>query len=222
MVAPAGEWFADSIPYGTGCSVVAGPRESMYFAGQADQLYGLAGAVNWAGTGGGLANNPWCDCVPGITTSGLNSLLSRINTYRPQFVIYSGGINDVVAGDSAATIVASISTGLDDINTRLLAVNPSGIYRIVLTYLLKNLDPTLEAGAVAVNALLPAMVAGKSYASKVVLASGIYDLAIPNPVIGVNMADNTHPNDTGANLYGAYFYSAYIRAVVVAVRGANR
>lgn len=214
---PEVQWFSDSIPYGIGCAHIAGPRQPIYFTAQsAGNPLLFVGSQSFAGTDNGLAVNPACECIPGIDCTGLNAVLFRMTTYRPRVVIYSCGINDVIAGASAATIAGRISTGLDSIWT----LRTYGSTRIILTSLLKTLDANNDVVVQAANALLPGIVAGKSFASAITYLPQIY-ACIPSPTIGLNMNDAVHPNDTGDAYYAAALWANGLQTAVLNARGAT-
>ncbi len=206
-------WFADSIPYGIGCSTLAGPREPAYFLGQASNPFIFVGTQSNAGGGGGLTVDPFCECYPGISTTGLNTDLGNIALFNPRIVIYSAGINDVIAGDPAATIAGHISTGLDTARGYIIWQN----YRIIVTALMKTLDPTNDAVVQATNALLPAVCASKP---NCVFVPQWYN-AIPGPTVGVNMHDNVHPNDVGVPYLASALWNNGLQAAVQVCRGAT-
>lgn len=207
---PPVHWFGDSIPYGVGCATLAGPREKVYnLAAASSDLY-FVGTVSFAGAGGGLSADPYCDCVPGVLALNLNDLLFRMQTFNPRIVIYSAGINDIIDGQSAATVASRISTGLDTINGFRRYYN----FRIVLTSILKTLNAANDVVVQATNALLPGVVSGKSYSSRIVYVPQIYA-----SVSAANMSDDVHPDDTGANQYGQALWDNGLAGAVQACRG---
>ena len=205
--------FTDSIWYGVGSTLLAGPREPLYFSAVDDgQPLRFVGTVEFAGDGDGLAVDPFCECVPGIHTEDLNDLLFRMDDFHPRVIVYSCGTNNCIRGDDPADIVASIAEGFDQIADRVRWNN----YRIVLPAILKTLDGPTDVIVQAANALIPAMIAELPYADKVIYIPEVYA-----SVDAANMADDFHPNDDGAVQYAAATWEHGLRAAVIASRGAT-
>lgn len=195
--------YGDSIMQGTGATALAGMREPLYNLAAAA---GVPRRIRFVGsqttTPGGLTVNPnheghsgWV--VKSPAGSGGGSLTDLVGTgffpYDPDIVLLAGGTNDIdpaVNNDSAATLATSWGTYLDKANAYL----SRSWQQIVALNLLKRLDAT-DSKAQAFNALVGGVISGKPYASRVWLVD-VY-AAIPSPQVGVNMADNVHPNDTG-------------------------
>jgi len=186
--------FGDSIDYGVGSSAQASWREPEYALAQAagTPLY-FIGFGSFAGDLNTFAVDPYNEGWPGIDALNLNNVLARMETFNPHIVIYAAGTNDLASnvGNQSPEVVAQrISDGLDiawgyRINDDL---------EIVLCTVLKRLDDD-DTKVVALNAMLAAKVASKSFAAHVTLID-MYK-AVQRPVVGQGMFDKVHPNDEG-------------------------
>lgn len=181
----------DSIPYGVGTNLICSYREPLYYHGVQDNV-----PFNFVGNlfRNCLLRSKFMDCIPGayLNPTIINELI-RFNQYAADIGIIAAGTNDIgIRGDSASTVLASISTALDD----AWSFRTSERFQIVFFSILRRLD-SFDTVVQAVNAGTPAVIASKSYAANVTFAAGVYNSTNP-AVIGVNMNDPVHPNDLGA------------------------
>lgn len=212
--------IGDSIPYGVGCTNIASYRETLYFLAQAAGTpFRFVGSQSFAGGAGGLAVNPQCECYPGATVrdDGVHqSLLAlavpKMPTYQPDIVLLEGMTNDAgTLGDNSATILGSLQTQLQNV----WALRTYAHTKIIqLSALHRYDDATANNTLQAVNAGLPAVIAGQSFASSVTFVN-IYD-SVPQ----ANYVDGLHPNDAGDTLTGNVIWP-YLQALLLGARGAT-
>ena len=216
--------IGDSITYGVAAQTLAGWREPIYFLGQAAVgAVRFVGTQTFAGNGDGLAANPQHEGRPGwvvsdVDTGSFNSLMqaptAAITSQQPHIAILAGGTNDIATAllnATAAATAAKISEWLDAV----WALRTYPRFQIVLCTVLKRLDAD-DAKVVALNALLPGIVAGKAYAASVTLAT-MYD-AIQDPTIGTGgYNDAVHPNDEGFTDMATHLWP-YLQTAIVAAR----
>ena len=191
---PGVVFWGDSIPYGVHNQTLAGPRERLYNLGQAAGAGGkffFQGTQSFAGNGGGLAADPFCQCFPGITLATLTTLTFQQIPFYPQVSIIWGGTNDAFAGDSAATIAGNLSTEMDN----AWAIRQWPWFQLLVCDVLKRYDdPAVDLVVQQYNALVPSVIASKAYASSVRFVS------VYNAVSQANyFSDGLHLLDAGSN-----------------------
>lgn len=200
--------LGDSIVYGVG-GTDAGYRPAMYALGQAG---GTGKKFFWQGTQTGnpgtLAGiDPYHEGHPGFVIqkaadqpqppawgSVTDSAVAAQPASWPQVVVIAAGTNDLasdVLNDTPAGAITSMSILLDQV---WAARQFEWGLQIVVCQVLKRLDSD-DTKVQAFNALLPALIAGKSYASSITL-SLMYD-AITRAVVGQGYNDVVHPSDEG-------------------------
>lgn len=163
-------------------------------------------------TGDAIAD-PWHDGTFGMTILTLTTgnsgtrVATTMGPSTPDIFIADAGVNDMAAG--AATVASRASTWLDQI----WAAASNGCMRILLFNVLPvTFDMTINATITAYNALLPAIVAGKSFASRVTL----FDQAsLINP--NTDLTDGLHPNPTGYGKLATGIWSGVLGSTVGAV-----
>jgi len=199
--------IGDSIVYGVGATLLGGWRQGAYGAFvSAPPLIRFIGTQT--GNPGGLTIDPNHEGIPGATifqTMIADDILSRIAAFGPDIVILQAGTNDIgISGHTSGRVLADMSSELD-IAYGYLTLPWS---QIIVSYILRRKDsfnPTVQA----VNAGIPAMVAGKSYASRVVIADGVYGALDDGDYAP---ADDVHPADSGyaklADVYAAVIATA--------------
>jgi hypothetical protein len=191
----------------------------------------FVGNISAPGGDNSMAINPWSCGQPGFAVRSQNIVGSLIDTYFPptgmgaipvfaaDVAIMAGGTNDVgQLGDSASTVLASISSEMD----LAWAARINGHFQIVQLTILPRLD-SFNTVITTVNAGLASLIAGKSYHANVTLIDittaivnpTIYD-ATTNPTGGYH--DPVHPNAIGDNQIGAVIWTP-LQAVVVKARG---
>lgn len=202
--------LTDSIGYGVG-STTAGWRYYIYqlIAAKLQKLH-FVGSVTWAGGDNGLAVNPQCECHPayvvkagpsqsppdsyGSLTDASSS--ANVRSKQAMVAILAGGTNDLASNlmnDTPAGTAASISNWLDVV----WGYRSSPKFQIVLCAVLRRLDAD-DSKVQALNALLPGVIAGKSYAANIIYADAIYGCTDAD-----GMNDAVHPNDLGHQRYAA-------------------
>lgn len=202
----------DSITTGVEATIIPGFRYIPWnlFAGKIHYV----GSQSFAGTDNSLAANPQHEGHNGYTIAQLLVIVQQNEAiYSPDVVQLEMGINTITAGADAPTVLAQYSTMLDTVwNLRT-----KGWLQIVPVTILKILDPAFDAVVQAVNAGLPALIAGKSYASHVTLNAGFYNGIADQTVGGGYAAGGIHPNDTGftTNL-GTVVYNGLVTPVAKA------
>lgn len=200
LVLPVG----DSMTDGTGDSSNGGFRGPLY------NLATAAGTPIWM-TGPfstGSIPDPFHAGVGGVTAQTVSGQIAGyVTTGSAPIVTIELGTNDIgLDGASAATTVSRLSTCLD--NAYGARWNPRG--RIFVMNILRRLDgfnPTVQAA----NALLPAMIAGKAFASYVTLIDQY------NALLDGDYADAVHPAAAGYAKLAAVYWSA-MSATVASLR----
>lgn len=196
-VIPKEVWpVGDSIVEGDNAQTLPGWRYGVWNSAIGGIRF--TGARSYAGVGNYLTANPQHEGHPFYyvrQSAGAANLIDVTTTsaglYKPQIVILAGGTNDIALnGDSAATVATSISSWLD----AAWAIRTAADQKLVLCTILKRLDGN-DSTVQAANALLPAVVSGKSYAANITLID-MY-AAIRRPVVGQGYNDAVHPNDEG-------------------------
>jgi lysophospholipase L1-like esterase len=206
--------IGDSIPYGVGCTALAGWREVFYFnARTAGRPIYNVGSISYSGPTAGLAIDPYCESVPGaeLASSGA-TFAARISTYEPDVVICELGTNDLDAGAGGKTpaqTAALMSTQLDLMWQRRTRED----FQIIVLGLLLRYDGQ-DALVTAYNALLPGVIAAKSYADHVTLIQQVD----ANLIFPTDYALTVHPNNVGATKL-ANFLTPLILAVARTAAG---
>lgn len=219
--------FGDSITLGStqGTNLLAAWREPLYDTANAAAPPNLwfIGTQNFGGYGGGLDGDPYCAGYSGYTirdAGGLSAGSLIVQTpiemaHQPAIAIMLGGTNDIaVLGDSASTVAASWSTWLDDVwNAR-----PHNHFQIVVGTIMKRLD-SYDTVVQATNALLPAIVAGKSYVANITLVP-IYNCIVNQTIGGAGgYYDVVHPSDVGNQNMATAWWASLQPVLKTAVGG---
>lgn len=212
--------LGDSLTWGFDAPPAAAWRSSLYFAllaaGQQIQFVGNPTTSNGgsgAGPSGVLAIDPYNDGINGAQIAGIwgNSGTDVTSALAPDICMLEGGTNNVTAGQNSATVLAAWSTYLDVVNAWLL--NPQA--KIIVQQIFKRYDNAgLDTVSQAVNAGLPALIAGKSYATRCSI------LPCYNFCPQANYAaDNIHLLNTGADIVGPLM-APYLLPVISAIKTA--
>lgn len=217
--------IGDSITYGVAAETLAGWREPLYNLAAATtttKLY-MVGSLSFDGNAHGLAADPFNEGHSNYVIrsgTGFGSLIDATSTYtatayHANINILAGGTNDLAAdhnNDSAATVLASMSTWLD----LVWAQRTSARHQIILCEILKRLDAD-NSKVITVNAGLAALVAGKSYAANIQIAP-MY-ASITRAVIGQGYFDAVHPLNEGyTDMANAMW--PYVRTAITRTKGA--
>ena len=193
----------DSITVGGEDTVHAGWRWTFWNLAVGSNI-DFVGTQSWAGNDGGLASDPQHEGRNNATVAIITPILvGDLGTFKPDMVIALIGTNDAANGDSGATIAAAIS----DMWDQLWASRPSPWFQIVGCTIPKRYDE-FDTAVQACNALLPAIAAGKSYASHLTLVD-CYDFA-GGPG---GMFDLVHPNTAGHINGGTIIYNGCLTAL---------
>lgn len=187
--------LGDSITDGVGSTTQGAWRESCYNALASTPYIRFVGTQT--DNPGGLTANPDHEGIPGATVKspGIIDRLLHIASFAPDIVILQGMINDILAGDSASTVLATLSTQLDT----AWGYRQSPWMQIIQLYGLRTKeshDPTVQL----VNAGIAAMVATKSYSANVIIGDGWYNALADSDYAS---GDNIHPGDPGYIKLGA-------------------
>lgn len=199
LVLPVG----DSMTDGTGDSGNGGFRGPMYTLGLASDPFWFTGPFST-----GAIPDPFHAGVGGVTAQTVaGQIAGYVSAASAPIVMIELGTNDIgLDGASAATTVSRLSTCLD--NAYSVRWGPRG--RIFLINILRRLDgfnPTVQAA----NALLPAMIAGKAYASYVTLVDQY------GALLDGDYSDTVHPAASGYGKLAVLYYAA-IQSTVRALR----
>lgn len=164
-----------------------------------------AGRINMVGTlfqGGTpdiMPGQEFHDAIGGLSTAQMIvAVLPRQTTVQPDIVLCMQGINDIVGGADAATVLSRLSTAYDII---WATGSPSKPWlQIVAIAMLKPLIPAYDAVVVQVNAGLPALIASKPYSAHITFISGTYNSIQPQTISFGAYADEIHPYSPGGYL----------------------
>jgi hypothetical protein len=205
----------DSITQSNGANANGGWRQPLWTAGQGAQPFWFVGPFF-----DGSFADPMHLGISGITIANL--LVQEetgFGTYSPDIAIRQAGINDIgIEGTDAATTVARMSTELD----QMFRASTKPWFRVICLSLLKCItgSASLEPTVLAANALIPAMIAGKSYASRVTFIGEAYHGALNNSDTGAGadyQSGGLHPSDAGDNKLAAVIWANGLSAAVAAV-----
>jgi len=208
--------LGDSITHGVEDDIHAGWRWTFWnLIGGANVNF--VGSQIWGGEDHGLDSDPEHEGHNGYWvreggTSGSITVVGEgaIPIYAPDMVIVLGGTNDIGGGDNAATVAASISAMLD----RLWAVRATPWMQIGVCEILQRQD-AFDSIVQAVNAMLPGIIAGKSYADHLGLIP-----AYASAGGAGGMFDAVHPNTPGHIGVGTAIYNGAVPILARIVRAA--
>ncbi len=200
----------DSIAWGVGGTTLSSWMEPLYYSAQSAGMPIFSVGPEVWGFGGLIPFDNHNAAIPGAVVEdnlGFNSILRQeiphITNEFPEIVILQGGTNDVgEAFRDATTVLGTLSTQLD--TTWALGKGNQRFQIIQLTLLQRTDDAGYNATIQTINAGLPAVVAGKSYASHVTLID-IYNTC-PYPAFHTTN-DKVHPNDAGYTSIAATMWS---------------
>lgn len=151
----------------------------------------------------------------GAAGSLIDVILANFFPYDPDIVILAGGTNDIdptVNDDDPATLAASLSTELDAVFGMFTRENQ----QIIVFSLLKRLDVT-DTKVQAYNALVPGIIAGKAYASRVWFVN-IYD-CVERQVVGEGYSDFVHLKNEGYNNLASVAYAdSHFQSAITAAK----
>lgn len=207
---PIIEMFGDSITYGVGATIYAGYREIIWRSLDAAGLHcAMVGTQKSSATS--FPEYPYCEGYPGITadpTTGIGGHIHPSTAATADIITLAVGTNDIGAsGLNASDTVANISADLD----LIWAMRNSNKLQIGLINILRRLD-SYDTTVQAANALLPATIAGKSYAANVTLI----DVYASCSVAGDYSDGILHPNDVGCPKVAAAAYPSFAAMVTQA------
>lgn len=204
--------LGDSIDHGFGAdALLAGYGETVYRSAATDQNpFFFVGITSTPGIGNTFAVDPWNDAVNGASLGTFPS-----PGLRPDIILAGGGTNNVGAGQSAATVLASFS-GVLDSWYNYLRFKSWG--RIVFRNILLRNDAssgTYNPIITTINAGLQGVINGKAYAAQVTVA----DVASAvNPLTQLN-ADGLHPVNSGFASMAVPIYAA-LKPAILSVKAA--
>lgn len=205
--------IGDSIPYGVGSPALPGWRRLVYDDARTlgRPLY-LVGSQSFSGTGGVFAIDPYMECVPGaeVAVSG-ETLANRIVTYTPDLAVLQLGTNDLDAGAGNKT-PAQLAVLYSSLLDYMWARRTRGAFRIVCLTLLLRYDGQ-DARVIAFNALLPGILASKSYSAHLTLVN----VNGANLIYPTDFTDPVHPNVSGATKLGDYLAPYFVNAAYASV-----
>ena len=198
--------LGDSTTDGVGAANVAAYRTSMYLAARAagTPIYWI-GTQNNPGPDNQLTVDPWHEGIDGITLELLTTnILQRIGTcvYSPPDIVTlvcgTNSLDPAVGNKTPAQVAATLSTTLDAIWA--FAWKPT--FQIIVYQVFPRLD-AVDTAVQAYNALIPSVVAAKSYSANITVGNN-YGAVAKDPSNYESSPDVSlvHFNDAGYNAMG--------------------